>query len=247
MIHQREKCMRARLRWLELFVAAALAASSASCASQRPPSEDDRPTQIEGKVQSVKGSSLVVVGDDGATNVTIGKATSLIKAEAGTPADIAKGKWLEVQGKKAKDSSSILADLIRVSDGQPSDGWKKHAGLGGQQGPGGGPGGAPMGNMGGSPGGLGGSPGGKPRDEPPSEEVPGYRGTVESVDGTTIVIGISRGDRTTQVTLIVDSFTTITRITKASTDALLPGTRVKVSGDERKRNEILARSIEIGQ
>jgi hypothetical protein len=228
--------MRQRVVWIEVCLVATLAVAFTGCVSQRPPRGDARPTQIEGKVQSLKGSLLVVAGDDGTTNVTIGKATSIIKAEVGELSNIAEGKWLEVQGKKAKDSSSIQADLIRISDRQPSDKQAKSAGPGGQGGPGGGP-----------DGGAAGGPGGGPGDAPPSEEAPGYRGIVKSIDGNTIVIAMSRGGRTTQVTLIVDSYTTIMKLTKATADALSPGAQVTVSGDEGQGSKVLARSIEIKQ
>jgi hypothetical protein len=180
----------------------------------------------------------VVAGVLGKTNVIIEETTNIVKAQAATISDIATGNWLEVKGSKSADSSSIQATSIRISDEQPSNGPEGGLGSGPQGGPGG-----PDSNNGGPGGGQRGGPGGD--SGTPPRQVPVYRGSVESIDGNSIVILLQSPGGTTKATINVDSNTEIVKLTKATKDIISTGGQVTVIGENKGNSEVIARIIEI--
>jgi hypothetical protein len=253
----------ARMRYLFTFRAAgtalAIAIACSGCASQHRPRDNgpggfgrDSSMRMEGRVSSLNGSTLGIAGASGKAKIAITGSTHIFKLEDASLADVSTGKWLEARGERGASSSSFEVTSVRISDeplptAQAGESKGRRPEGAGGSGPSGGPQGGPQG---GPPGARqGGAEGQRPPENGPnsgdSNRIQACIGKVESIDGHTITLSILGVDGKSKATILVDDDTTFVKLAKATTDALVSGAHVTVTGERNGDGELEARRIEI--
>jgi Domain of unknown function (DUF5666) len=230
--------------------AAAIVIACTGCASQNRPQDGGRVSRrsavkssslrVEGMLTRIQGSTLIIAGIAGKTNVEITEDTRIVKSEVATLADVSAGEWLEARGERGEESSSFKAASVRISSG-PSSATEsgepkapKPEGEGGSN-PSGGP--------------MGGSEGQKPHKSGSNSGaralMTGIAGKVESVDGKTVILSVQRFNGESTVTLNIDDDTTFAKLTKAATGDLASRAHVIAVGERNADGGLDARRIEL--
>jgi len=229
--------------------AAAIVIACVGCASQNRPQDGGRGSRrpvkstslsVEGMLTSIKGSTLIIAGIAGKTEVEITEDTRIVKSQAATLADVYAGEWLEARAERGESSSSFKAVSIRISSGtspmmeagEPNA--PKPEGKGGPD-PSGGP--------------MGGSEGRKPHKNGPNSGaralMTGIAGKVESVDGNTVILSIQGFNGESKATLAIDDGTAFVKLTKAATKDLAWRAHVIAIGERNADGGLDARRIEL--